>query len=198
YASLIRFGEDIEQDPLWRQVVPQSNKKTAFDYDGSTENWEAKNDMINPIAQRKYDNRVIIRLSNVCHSYCQFCYEALRTLDKDSNKDQFKPLYWEHTLLFLQEEQEIQEIILSGGEPLMLSNKMLERVLKDIRRVRPDIIIRIHTRSLTFNPFRIDAELVELLKCHDVAYIGIHVTHPNELTPVFFEKAKLLQEASIL
>ncbi|WP_340064784.1 KamA family radical SAM protein [Ascidiimonas aurantiaca] len=198
YASLFQVGEDFEQDPLWQQVIPRVHEEQEFAYNSTTENWEVENDMVNPIAQRKYDNRVIIRLSNVCHSYCQFCYEALRTLEKKSDKEQFSSRHWEDTLHFIDRDKEIQEIILSGGEPLMLSNKMLEKVFTDIRSVRSDIVIRIHTRSLTFNPYRIDEELINLLKKHQIKYIGIHITHPNELSPVFFEKAALLQEAAIL
>jgi len=198
YASLFQIDENFEQDPLWQQVIPRVHEEKEFAYNSTTENWEVENDMVNPIAQRKYDNRVIIRLSNVCHSYCQFCYEALRTLEKKSDKEQFSSRYWEDTLHFIDRDKKIQEIILSGGEPLMLSNKMLDKVFNDIRNVRNDIVIRIHTRSLTFNPYRIDSELIHLLKKYQVKYMGIHITHPNELSPVFFEKAALLQEAAIL
>src|SRR5262245_2048773 len=71
-------GAPAPGDPLWRQVLPadpEDDTPSSYAYDG-TENWELDTEMVTPIAQRKYDDRVIIRAANVCHSYCQFCYEA--------------------------------------------------------------------------------------------------------------------------
>src|SRR6201999_245868 len=65
-------------DVLWRQLVPEwAEQASAIEYNGETENWELQDEMKTPICQHKYPNRVILRVANVCHSYCQFCYEAL-------------------------------------------------------------------------------------------------------------------------
>jgi lysine 2,3-aminomutase len=92
-------------------------------------------EMVTPIAQHKYDNRVIIRLANVCHGYCQFCYEALRTLEKESAKFSFQQKYWEATIHYLRQHREVEEVILSGGEPLMLKDDQLRRVLSDLNNL---------------------------------------------------------------
>ncbi|TFZ33840.1 hypothetical protein EWW49_28280, partial [Pseudomonas syringae] len=91
FASLIgtvALGCPLPDDPLWRQVAPlwpahthnQHVPGNAFAYDGTAENWELPGEMVTPICQHKYDNRVLVRTANICHAYCQFCYEALRTL----------------------------------------------------------------------------------------------------------------------
>jgi lysine 2,3-aminomutase len=176
-------------DPLWRQLVPhwgEADEMTAG-YDGKTENWEMPEEMVTPIAQHKYDNRVIIRLANVCHGYCQFCYEALRTLERDSTKSSFQQKYWDATVRYLREHEGVEEVILSGGEPLMHGDEQLEQVLDDLTRLGRPLAIRIHTRALTFNPFRVTPALVALFRRHKVVAVGLHVTHPRELSDEFRE-----------
>jgi lysine 2,3-aminomutase len=190
FLSLIgrtRDGAPEPLDPLWRQIVPANDRLTTtagYRYDG-TENWELPEEMVTPIAQRKYEDRVIIRASNVCHAYCQFCYEALRTLEKDSEKSSFNLRHWQDTIEYLREHEEISEVILSGGEPLMQSDSQLRRVLGDLRELPRKIAIRIHTRALAFNPFRITGELCEIFDAFGVNSIGLHVTHSQEISPEF-------------
>lgn len=202
YLSLIDkdpdTGAPLAEDPLWRQVAPlgEDSSDDPYRYDGETENWELAHEMVTPIAQRKYDNRLIVRYANVCHAYCQFCYEALRTLDKDSSKETFDRGHWRETLSYLRSHPEVEEIILSGGEPLMHGNEQIDALLGEARQARPDLILRIHTRALTFNPYRVDPALVAVLARHDVTAIGLHVTHPHELSPEFDTAVRRLHEAA--
>ncbi|MFF5533467.1 KamA family radical SAM protein [Streptomyces cinerochromogenes] len=193
-------GNPLTDDPLWKQVVPLDTDETddgddPYTYDGKTENWELPSEMVTPIAQHKYDNRVIVRYANVCHAYCQFCYEALRTLDRDSTKVSFDRGHWQATLDFLRANPQVEEMILSGGEPLMHSNDQIDQVLTEARTARPDLIVRIHTRSLTFNPYRVDPGLVSVLARHGVTAVGLHITHPRELSPDFDTAIRRLQSA---
>ena len=199
--GLIRRGDDglspAAGDPVWRQLVPfwESEGSVAFRYDAATENWELPGEMVTPIAQHKYDNRVILRVSNVCHAYCQFCYEALRTLEKKSAKDSFQPRHWRSTLDYLGRHPEVEEAILSGGEPLMRSDQQLAEMLGDLRRIGHPLAIRIHTRALLFNPFRVTDALVDILERHQVNAMGLHVCHPNEITGEFRAAVRRLRRA---
>jgi lysine 2,3-aminomutase len=200
YLSLIRTDGDrlrpLEDDPLWRQVCPSAPERAdPYGYDGESENWELDEEMVTPVAQHKYGNRVIIRYSNICHAYCQFCYEALRTLERNSSKPSFERRHWLQTLDYLAEHAEVEEVILSGGEPFMHSDEQLAGVLADLREVRPELVVRIHTRSLTFNPFRVTETLAQTLRAHEVQALGLHITHPNEITPAFVEALRRLQSA---
>lgn len=200
YLSLVRTHAGSQRpdptDPLWRQVVPlESAEDHPYGYDGETENWELPQEMVTPIAQHKYDNRIIIRYANVCHAYCQFCYEALRTLDKDSTKAPFDRGHWRATLQYLRDNPGVEEIILSGGEPLMHTNEQLDAVLADVRAVRESIVLRIHTRALTFNPYRITPELVDVLARRQVQAVGLHLSHPRELSADFATAVRRLQRA---
>jgi lysine 2,3-aminomutase len=200
--SLIRKDErglPLANDPTWRQMVPDwslESARKALAYDGESENWELPDEMVTPICQHKYDNRVILRMSNVCHAYCQFCYEALRTLEKHTDKGSMHKQDWLDTLDYVRSNPELDEVILSGGEPLMHSDKHLDRYLADLRAIRQSLILRIHTRALTFNPYRITEELVAIFKRHDVNAIGLHVAHPCELTDEFRWAIAHLRQAS--
>jgi len=152
-------------------------------------------EMVTPIAQRKYEDRVIIRASNVCHSYCQFCYEALRTLEKESEKPAFNLQHWDATLEYIERCKEIQEVILSGGEPLMQADNQVSRLLRDLRSLSRPIAIRVHTRTLSFNPFRITDELCEVFREFTLNSLGVHIAHPNEIDPEFEEAVAKLRGA---
>ena len=185
----------LETNPLWRQFVPcwqKSDKLT--EYNGQTENWELPEEMKTPICQHKYDNRVIIRLSNSCFGYCQFCYEALRTLEKDTGKSSFKQSFWLETLKYIDSTPEVDEVILSGGEPLMHSDKHLKKVLTDLSSLSRPLLIRVHTRVLSFNPYRITPSLLNLFKQFPIHSIGIHVASPAEITTEFLESIMLLRQ----
>lgn len=184
-------------DPLWRQVAPvwDAEGEGAFGYDSSSENWELDHEMVTPIAQHKYDNRIIVRYANVCHAYCQFCYEALRTLERRSEKPAFNARHWSETLAYLDDHPEIDEVILSGGEPLMHSDEQLAGVLGDLDAGKRRRTLRIHTRALTFNPFRVTDGLVEVLRAVRVNALGLHVSHPRELTEDFWAAARRMQSA---
>lgn len=200
YVNLIErdaHGLPRVDDPLWLQVVPTwtEDSNHALSYDGESENWELPHEMVTPICQHKYDNRVIIRAVNVCHAYCQFCYEALRTLETESDKGKFKKSDWAATLKYIADHPEIDEAILSGGEPLMHADPQLAGLLRDLRALRPDLIIRVHTRALTFNPYRITEALVAALRETRVTAVGVHVAHPREITAEFIAAVGKLRSA---
>lgn len=180
---------NASENPLLMQVLPHSEAEGDTGFDHSTENWEHASEMKTPICQHKYNNRVIIRASNVCNAYCQFCFEALRTLSKDSEarKESLQRKYWRQTLDYLAENKAVEEVILSGGEPLMLKDEKIDRMLQDLREIRPDIIIRIHTRALSFNPYRVTQALRDSFAKHEVNALGLHVCHPSELTDTFWK-----------
>lgn len=198
----IRRNEDnsapLPDDPIWRQLIPLWNTEgeTIYSYDGQTENWEMPHEMVTPIAQHKYDNRIIVRLSNVCHSYCQFCYESLRTLEKKSSKLPLQQKHWEDTIAYSRNNPAIEEVILSGGEPLMHGDDMLDKVLADLRSLERRIAIRIHTRALTFNPYRVTDSLIEIFKRYNLNSLGVHIAHPQEITPEFSQATKRLQTST--
>jgi len=170
---------------LLNQVIPFWENEAADGYNGETDNWELDHEMKTPICQHKYDNRVIIRASNVCNAYCQFCFEALRTINIEQPKPAFSKTHWKSTIDYIAQNESIEEVIFSGGDPLMLNDSKLRQCLLDVREIRPEILIRVHTRALTFNPYRVTDELLEALRDAAVNSFGVHVCHPAEITSEF-------------
>lgn len=187
--------KDITENPLWRQVVPFMSPETEVGYDGTTENWELPHEMKTPICQHKYDDRVILRMINTCSSYCQFCYEALRVLETKSKKDNATVDLFQESINYIKSNPAIEEVILSGGDPLMLPDHKIEDALAKIRTISDKILIRIHSRMLTFNPYRLTENLVKIFIKYNVNSFGVHVAHPFELTEDYKKSLKLLQSA---
>ncbi|HCM1977425.1 TPA: KamA family radical SAM protein [Salmonella enterica subsp. houtenae serovar 47:z36:-] len=197
YIELIKNNgiQDIISNPLWRQVVPFWSEEAHNGYDGESENWELDHEMKTPICQHKYDNRVILRMVNTCNSYCQFCFEALRTLKMDSSKSNAGRNSFEASLDYIRNTPSVEEVIMSGGDPLMLTDNKLEESLAAIRAISDNLLIRIHSRAVTFNPFRITDRLIEILDKYRVNSFGVHVCHPWELSKDFAHAIGKLHKA---
>lgn len=196
YMRLIKDNNhtgDITESPLWRQVIPFWSEEISGSYDGETENWELNHEMKTPICQHKYDNRVILRMANTCNAYCQFCFEALRTLETDGGKAGASRNAFNDSIEYIKNNPSIEEVILSGGDPLVLSDKKLEEQLSAIREIGDHLLIRLHTRALTFNPYRITDELISMLKKYRVNAVGVHVCHPSELSQDFKTAVRKIQ-----
>lgn len=194
YAKLITSASDKNaRERLLKQVVPYWSATEEEEFDGITENWELSHEMKTPICQHKYDNRVILRIANVCNAYCQFCFEALRTINTKNHKETLNRESWKNTIDYITRTTAIEEVIFSGGEPLMVDDAKLRRCLLDVRQIRSDLLIRVHSRALTFNPYRISAELQQSLGDAAVNAFGVHVCHPAELTAEFSVAIKRLR-----
>ncbi len=178
-------GNPSSSDPIVRQTFPIRGFSidTALDsHDRENINWELPEEMPTPILQHKYTKKALFRIPNSCLGYCGFCFEVGRVGDKQSKKESVNDLLWEKSIEYIEQHPEIVEVILSGGEPLLLDNEKLESKLADVRAIPHIRSVRIHTRALTFNPYRFDDGLVDMLKRHRVTELGVHMCHPNELT----------------
>jgi lysine 2,3-aminomutase len=192
--------KDLEKNPWFLQFFPigEIYRRGPDAYDG-TENWDLKEEFPTSNIHHKYTNRVLVRFRN-CLAYCNFCFEALGTLEKNPKPEKiFKWSDWQKSLDYISKRPEVEEVILSGGEPLLLSDEMLEKVLKDISEItyngKPKVKFkRIHTRALTHNPYRITDKLVKIFKKYRINEIAFDVAHPSEITPDFREAVYKIRE----
>lgn len=126
----------------------------------------------------KYKNRVIITPTNKCACYCQFCTrQRLTYCDSKLHFDKQK------ILNYIQENPTINDVLITGGDPLMMETNELITLIDSIECIANVKIIRIGTRIPITLPMRIDNELVHSLQKYNNLYINIHVNHPLELTP---------------
>jgi len=135
----------------------------------------------NPVPRiiHRYPDRVLFLVTDFCGIYCRYCTRKHFTAQGNhtvSSQD------YQKALQYIQNNRGIREVILSGGDPLTLSNNRIKNILKDLRSIPHIEIIRIGSRLPVVCPFRIDAELVEIFKEHQPVFVMTHFNHPKELT----------------
>lgn len=185
-----------QNDPIWNQFrfLSEGEMQGDTDYDGTTQNWERPHEMPTTILHHKYPDRAIVRISNSCFGHCNYCYLTSRILDRDaagSRRDAKQE--WERSLEYLRAHREIGDVLISGGDPLLLSNERIAGILSSLAGVPSIKSVRINTRVFTFNPYRFDEELVSIFKQYRLTALEMHMAHPRELTGIVDEKLGLFE-----
>lgn len=177
-------GTPVKGDPIWEQFkyFDFDQDREATGYDGININWELSNEMPTKILHHKYPDRAILRVTNSCFGYCNYCYLTKRTIDIIATEYKSGKNAWEKSLEYLKKSPQIRDILISGGDPLLFSNKRLKKILEDLKLIKTIKSTRLNTRALTFNPFRFNEELIHLFKEYSLTALEIHIAHPKELT----------------
>ena len=187
YLGLIQSPDD----PIGKQVLPDAREleDTAINPDPLHEESQS------PAAQiiHRYPHRVILLASNQCAVYCRFCMRK-RRIDETS---QVPPHAVKEGLDYIAAHCEINEVILSGGDPLMLSDDALEEILESLHRIPNVRLLRVHTRVPNAWPQRITPELARLLSGYRPLYVNIHFNHPDEITPQAAQACARMADAGI-
>ena len=187
YASLIKE----KGDGIYKQVVPdlaELEENSGF----SDPLAEEDDSPVSGIVHR-YPDRVLFLVSPVCASYCRFCTRKRKV----GNLEKMNTHYLEDGIDYIRNHTEIRDVVISGGDPLMLSTKRLEYILKCLRAIEHIEIIRIGSRVPCFLPQRITPELVDMLKKYHPLYLNVHFNHPNEITEESSRALTLLADAGI-
>lgn len=175
YASLC--GSDLN-DPIRKILMPSlmeihSGHQSQLDPLG-----EKKNNPTSRLIHR-YADRVLFLVTDTCSVYCRYCTRKHFTGQEQAF---VKPDEYEAALNYIRSHTGIREIILSGGDPLTLSDQQLEKILFDLRNIEHIEIIRIGTRMPVVCPMRITTDLVQILKAAKPVFMMLHFNHPRELT----------------
>jgi len=133
---------------------------------------------ITPYLVHQYPNRVLLLATGRCLSYCRYCFR--REFTARSNGF-ITAAQTDQALMYLRAHSEVQEILVSGGDPLSGSFEQLEVLLKKLRAVSPQLLIRLCTRAPVFAPELFTDELIALLKAVRPLWIIAHINHPTEL-----------------
>lgn len=187
YLSLIRQPGD----PIWRQCVP--DKAELEDFDAAED--PLMEDAMSPVPNitHRYPDRALFLVTSQCGLYCRFCTRKRKVGDYE--KISMKGL--ESAFKYLEEHTEIRDVILSGGDPLMLTDAMLEKILQRIRAIPHIEIIRIGSKMPCVLPHRITNKLVNMLKKYHPLYINTHFNHPWEITPESSKACQMLADVGI-
>ncbi|OHD18260.1 MAG: hypothetical protein A2086_04080 [Spirochaetes bacterium GWD1_27_9] len=177
FFCLIDF-DNIEADPIANQVIP-SNFELKHDNFLSIDPFSEKIKTPAKNLIQRYPDRILLLTTNLCASYCRYCtrkwnWNTNQTLKKEDIT---------YTKEFLEKNPQIREVIISGGDPLLLDFDFLEEIIFNLINVKTIEVIRIASRVPSFLPQRITDDLANILKKYKTIWLITHFNHPNEITP---------------
>lgn len=176
YFNLI--DRDDPDCPIRKQVIPQEGEMLV-----------APEEMLDPVGEEKtmpvpglvhrYPDRVNFLVTDRCAAYCRYCTRS--RMVSNAQDYNFHPEF-ERALNYIEQTPQVRDVLLSGGDPLLLSDKKIDYLLGRLRAIPHVEFIRIGSRIPIFLPQRITPELCEVLKKHGPIWMSIHVNHPKECT----------------
>lgn len=177
YASLIS-KENFRNDPVFKQAFANVNELVVLDNELKDPLSEEKDSPVEGITHR-YPDRVLFHVSNICSMYCRHCTRKRKVGDIDyiPNKEQLKK-----GIEYIKNKPQIRDVLLSGGDPLMLPDSQIDWLLSEITAIPHVEIVRIGTRMPVVLPYRITDELITILKKYQPLWINTHFNHPREMT----------------
>lgn len=179
-------------DPLWRQAVPDpaelQDDICCDDPLGEEQLSRA------PHLVHKYPDRVLLLVNGQCPMYCRFCTRKRKV---GTAKMAISPVALNQAYHYLSEHPEVREVLISGGDPLLLADELLDEILCRLRAIPSIEVIRIGTRVPCTLPMRVTPKLVTVLKRHHPLYINTHFNHPAELTDEAKRACNLLADGGI-
>jgi lysine 2,3-aminomutase len=187
YLSLIRYPGD----PIWLQCIP--DEKELEENDFPEDPLAEDRDSPVPSITHRYPDRALFLTTSQCSMYCRFCTRKRKV--GDSDKISMK--YIQDGLDYIRDHSEIRDVILSGGDPLMLTDYMLEKVVKGLREIPHVEIIRLGTKMPCVLPQRVTPKLCDMLKKYHPIYVNTHFNHPWECTAEAKKACAMLADAGI-
>lgn len=189
YLSLLK----VPDGPLAKQVIPHADElfaDPALSDDPLCENEQSPV----PGLIHRYPDRVLLLVSGKCAVYCRFCMRK-RRLGKPGHQMTGEDI--EKAVHYIRLRPEVFEVILSGGDPLLLEDEMLFKIMHRIRQIPHVSVIRIHTRTPCVLPGRITEELARMIAGFHPVFMHLHFNHPDELTEEATRAISCLCDASI-
>ncbi len=180
-------------DPIAAQFVPSEKELKTLPEELADPIGDKAREAVPGLIHR-YPDRVLLKLLHTCPVYCRFCFRREQVGQGNG------ALTTEETrkaLDYIRAHKEIWEVVLSGGDPLMLSDRRMADVMAELNRIEHVKIIRIHTRMPVADPERITPELISALKGRATVYVLLHCNHARELTPAARAACARLADAGI-
>lgn len=127
----------------------------------------------------RYPDRVLLKLIHICAVYCRYCFRREMV---GPNSDPLRPAERNHAIDYIRNNKQIWEVILTGGDPLVLSARQLKETMDELCAMEHVKVIRLHTRIPAADPARITDDICDALHRDKAVYVAIHINHPDELT----------------
>ncbi len=190
YLSLIDW--DDPNDPIRRLVIPDVAELAEWGaLDASNENAVT----VARGVQHKYTSTVLLLSTQNCGGFCRYCFR--KRIFMEENSEAYSDI--DEGVRYIREHPEVDNVLVTGGDPMILSTAVIEKMLRSLRRIKHLKIIRLGTKMPAFNPYRFinDPELIEVLEKYNHPdrriYFMCHFDHPNELTRQAREAIRLMQ-----
>jgi len=177
YLSLID-RDNYENDPVFKQAFGGVEELTTLKSELNDPLSEDRDSPVSGLTHR-YPDRVLFHVSNVCSMYCRHCTRKRKVGDVDyvPSRNQLSK-----GIKYIADNPQVRDVLLSGGDPLMLSDEKLDWLLSEISKIPHVEIIRIGTRMPVVLPYRITSKLVGILQKYHPLWINTHFNHPREIT----------------
>jgi len=189
YFSLIKK----KGDPVWKQCIPDLRELR----DGKGVGDPLLEEKFSPFfgLVHRYPDRALLLVSNVCSTYCRFCTRKRKVGKRYTT---LKDRDFKRAVRYIESHKGIRDVIISGGDPLLLDDRKLESYIRKIRSIRHVDIIRIDSRTPCTLPQRITPALCGMLKKYGPIYFLAHFNHPDEITPEAAKACGMLADSGIV
>lgn len=191
YASLLE--QENAHCPIRLQAVPSDQELITSDCDLDDPLCEDHDSPV-PGLTHRYPDRVLLLVTNECSMYCRHCTRK-RKVGEDSKAISMEQV--RRGIDYIRRTPYIRDVVVSGGDPFLLSTRRLETILAEIRAIPHVEVIRIGTRTPVVLPMRINKELVSMLKKYHPVWVNTHFNHPREITPEAKKALSMLADAGI-
>jgi len=195
YLSLINW--DDPDDPIRKLVIPDVRELDDWGrLDASNEESYTRV----PGLEHKYDSVALLLVNDVCGAYCRFCFR--KRLFMNGNDEVHRDV--SQGIEYIREHSEITDVLLTGGDPLLMSNRQLGKIIAQLRGIKHVGVIRIGSKLPAFNPYRIidDPELLQIFRRYSRPdkriYVMCHFNHPRELSQPAILGLNALQSAGVI
>ncbi len=177
YLSLIH-KENFQNDPVYKQSFGDIRELITLQSEFKDPLSEDKDSPVKGITHR-YPDRVLFHVSNICSMYCRHCTRKRKVGDVDFVPSKKQLLAG---IEYIKNTPQVRDVLLSGGDPFMLSDDMLDWLLSEVCSIPHVEVVRIGTRMPVVLPYRVTDNLVSILKKYQPLWINTHFNHPNEIT----------------
>ncbi|MEX0695775.1 MAG: KamA family radical SAM protein [Rhodospirillales bacterium] len=193
YASLM--SREDASEPLRRTHIPVGNEylKTPGEADDPL---GEDHDAAVPGLVHRYPDRVLFLSTAFCSTYCRYCTRS-RMVGEAGGDYNFSKSQWDKALAYIEAHTEIRDVLISGGDPLTLSDDRLDYLLGRLRAIKHVEFVRLGTKVPVVLPMRVTKNLTSILKKHHPLWMSLHFTHPSELTKEVSESTARLADAGI-
>jgi len=191
YISLIDPNDP--NDPIRKQVVPTAAEMVPFTAMMEDSLAEDRHSPVPGLVHR-YPDRVLMLVTTQCASYCRYCTRSRIVGDPSAT---FSRTEFEMQIEYLKRTPQVRDVLLSGGDPLVLAPRILEEILQRLREIPHIEIVRIGSRVPVFLPMRVTDELCDMLQKYHPLWMNIHVNHFNEISQELAQATDRLTRAGI-